>query len=50
MKRGYIVDHPINQGEDSLILQKKIIPLCHEQSRTISIGAVDSAIRDTFKF
>jgi len=28
----------------------KFVPLHHEQSRTISIGTVDSAIRDTFKF
>ena len=29
---------------------RKFAPLYHEQSRTISIGTVDSAIRDTFKF
>ena len=29
---------------------RKFIPLCHEQSRIISIGTVDTAIRDTFKF
>lgn len=29
---------------------EKFIPLHHEQSRTIIIGTVDTAIRDTFKF
>lgn len=29
---------------------RKFIPLHHEQSRIISIGTVDTAIRDTFKF
>ena len=32
------------------LFYRKFIPLHHEQSRTISISAVDSAIRDTFKF
>lgn len=32
------------------LFYRKFIPLHHEQSRTISISTVDSAIRDTFKF
>ena len=36
------------RGRDSTN-QKKVIHLHHEHTRTFSIGAVDSAIRDTFK-
>ena len=48
--------HPTNLGSPDISRGKlfdfyrKFIPLCHEQSRIISIGTVDTAIRDTFKF
>ena len=57
--------HPTNQGErfhkpkekgspdkpggEIPQTKRKVIHLHHEHTRTFSIGAVDSAIRDTFK-
>ena len=32
------------------IFPENFIPLCHEKSRTISVGTINSAIRDTPNF
>ena len=42
--------HPINMGGKKSIYCIKVISLSHESSRTISIGRVNPAVRDTFKF
>ena len=41
--------HPTNQGGGIPQTKRKVIHLHHEHTRTFGIGAVDSAIRDTFK-
>ena len=40
--------HPINLGEEALCFETNIVSLPYGQSRTISVGAIDIAIRDTF--
>lgn len=42
--------HPINLGGKVLRFIRKVVPLHHEHSRTIIIGTVNTAIRDSFKF
>ena len=46
---GMMGSPDISRGK-VFLFYRKFIPLHHEQSRTISISTVDSAIRDTFKF
>ena len=40
---------PDKPGGEIPQTKRKVIHLHHEHTRTFSIGAVDSAIRDTFK-
>ena len=40
---------PDKAGGEIPQTKRKVIHLHHEHTRTFSIGAVDSAIRDTFK-
>lgn len=47
---SFILSLGYYKATDNLLLYRNLIPLYHEQLRTISIGIVDFAIRDTFKF
>ena len=47
-KRDYL-GSPDKPGGEIPQTKRKVIHLHHEHTRTFSIGAVDSAIRDTFK-
>ena len=44
-----LLGSPDKAGGEIPQTKRKVIHLHHEHTRTFSIGAVDSAIRDTFK-
>ena len=46
---GDYMGSPDKPGGEIPQTKRKVIHLHHEHTRTFSIGAVDSAIRDTFK-